>query len=68
MTDVNNDLKLVRIDVTKKELRYFISCGFALVQNVPEESLPTYCGLNKDEVVAISLRLRQLADQLNIDM
>lgn len=68
MTETNEGLESIRIEVTHKELRYFIACGFALMQNVPEDSLPTYCGLNKNEILEISLRLREMADQFGIDM
>lgn len=68
MTEINNGLKSIHLEVTHRELRYFISCGLALVQNVPEGSLPTYCGLNKEEILKVSLRLREVADQLGVDM
>lgn len=63
-----NDLNKINIEITRKELRYLISCGLALVQNVPEESLPTYCGLGKEEILEISFRLRGVADQLGVVM
>jgi len=59
---------LINLEVTPRELRYFVSCGLALVQNVPESSLATYCGLSKDEIVDISMRLREVADKLGLDM
>lgn len=68
MTELNNGLEPIHIEVTHRELRYFISCGLALVQNIPEESLPTYCGLSKDEISVVSLRLREIADQLGVDI
>lgn len=68
MTEINNGLEPIHLEVTHKELRYFILCGLALVQNIPEGSLSTYCGLNKDEILVVSLRLREIADQLGIDM
>ncbi|MDT3723274.1 hypothetical protein RND78_27705 [Pseudomonas oryzihabitans] len=68
MTLINDDLEYVRLEITHKELRYFISCGLALVQNVPESSLSTYCGLSKKEILDVSLRLREVADQLGVDM
>lgn len=68
MTLINDDLKYIRLEITHKELRYFISCGLALVQNVPESSLSTYCGLSKKEILDVSLRLREVADQLGVDM
>lgn len=68
MTEINNGLEFINLEVTHRELRYFISCGLALVQNVPEDSLPTYCGLSKDEILEVSLRLREIADQLGVDV
>ena len=68
MTELNSGLEPIHLQVTHRELRYFISCGLALVQNVPEDSLPTYCGLRKDEILEVSLRLREIADQLGVDM
>jgi short-subunit dehydrogenase involved in D-alanine esterification of teichoic acids len=68
MTELIKSLEPIHLEVTQRELRYFISCGLALMQNVPEDALPTYCGLSKGEILAVSLRLREIADQLDIDM
>lgn len=62
------DNELVTLKVTKQELRYFIACGVALAQHIPSDSLPTYCGMTKDEIIAVSLKLRALADDLNVGM
>ena len=62
------DNELVTLKVTKQELRYFIACGLALMQHVPSDSLPTYCGMTKDEIIAVSLKLRALADDLDVGM
>ncbi len=67
MSERNIDSKIIMLEVTPKELRYFVSCGFALIQNIPDDSLPTYCGLNKDEIIEVSLRLRELAEKLGVD-
>lgn len=56
MTEINNGLEFINLKVTHRELQYFISCGLALVLNVPEDFLPTYCGLSKDEILEVSLR------------
>ncbi|UYC12116.1 hypothetical protein [Xanthomonas sp. CFBP 8445] len=53
--------------VTERELRYFISCGIALIQKVPEDSLPTYCGLSKNEIVDVSMRRREFADRRGVE-
>lgn len=68
MTENNNSVEPIHLEITHRELRYFISCGLALVQNVPEDSLQTYCGLSKDEILEVSLRLREVADKLGVDM
>lgn len=54
--------------VTAEELRYLISCGIALVQHIPPESLSTYCGFTKEEIIAISTKLKKVADDHGIDM
>lgn len=68
MSEQINNFDSIDLKVTPKELRYFISCGLALIENVPENSLPTYCGLNKSEIVDISMRLRAFADELGVHM
>jgi hypothetical protein len=68
MNKTNEFCKKINIEITDRELRYFISCGLALVQNVPENSLPTYCGFSKDDILEISLRLRSIADKMGVDM
>ncbi|MBB5943402.1 hypothetical protein [Xanthomonas sp. 3307] len=62
------DLGGINVKVTEKELRYFIACGIALIQNVPEDSLPTYCGFNKDEIIGVSMKLREFADREGIEI
>ncbi|MBU9811940.1 hypothetical protein J1785_19690 [Rahnella sp. SL6] len=68
MSEKINDCDYINFRVTPKELRYFVSCGLALIQNVPEGSLTTYCGLNKNEIIDISIRLRALADEIGVQM
>ncbi|WP_371181130.1 hypothetical protein [Xanthomonas sacchari] len=63
-----DDFGEINVVITKRELRYFISCGVALIQNVPEDSLPTYCGLSKDEIIDISMRLREFADRKGMEI
>jgi hypothetical protein len=58
----------IDLKVTPKELRYFISCGLALIQNVPENSLSTYFGLNKGDIIDVSMRLRAFADEIGVHM
>lgn len=60
--------RAVEVKLTAAELRYVIACGMALVQNVPAASLPTYCGLTKEEIIEFSRRLRELADASHVEM
>jgi len=64
----SSDIDCVTLKVTKRELRYLIACGPALAQNIPSESLPTYCGMTKDEIIAVTLKLRALANNLAVDV
>jgi hypothetical protein len=68
MNEPVNEQDYISLKITPRELRYFVSCGLALIQNVPDESLSTYCGLSKDEIIEVSLRLREVADKLGVDM
>jgi hypothetical protein len=68
MNEKINNFDSIDLKVTPKELRYFISCGLALIENVPESSLPTYCGLSKGEIIEISIRLRAFADEVGVPM
>lgn len=54
--------------ITPRELRCFISCGLALIQNIPDGSLSAYFGLSEDQIIEVSLRLREAADKLGVDM
>ncbi|WP_338523923.1 hypothetical protein NUH87_30160 [Pseudomonas batumici] len=68
MSENVKDFGFIDLKVTPKELRYFVSCGLALIQNIPESSLATYCGLSKEDIIDISMRLRAVADKLGVDM
>jgi hypothetical protein len=68
MSEQIKNFDSIDLKVTPKELRYFISCGLALIQNVPENSLSTYCGLNKGEIIDVSMRLRAFADEIGVHM
>lgn len=68
MNESVKESDFIDLKVTPRELRYFVSCGLALIQNIPDESLSTYCGLSKDEIIEVSLRLREAAEKLGIDM
>ena len=58
----------IELQVSAAELRYLIACGVALAQNVPEKSLPTYCGFTKDEIVRTTAKLRKVLEQHGHDM
>jgi hypothetical protein len=58
----------MQIEVTPDELRYLIACGAALAQNIPERSLPTYCGFDKQQIVDFSARMRRELDGAGLDM
>lgn len=56
----------VRLSV--EELRYVISCGSALLQNIPEGSLSTYTRFSKDQIIEFSARIRAQLDEAGHDM
>ncbi|MFK4727077.1 hypothetical protein ABIE89_008177 [Bradyrhizobium niftali] len=58
----------MQIQLTAEELRYVIRCGAALVQNIPNISLPTYCGFDKDQIVEFNRRMRDELDKAGLDM
>ncbi|MFG3597129.1 hypothetical protein [Bradyrhizobium sp. RDI18] len=58
----------MQIEVTPEELRYIVRCGAALSQNVPEKSLPTYCGFDKQQIVDFSARMRDELDKAGLDL
>lgn len=58
----------VDVQLTPDELRHLISCGAALLQNLPEDSLPTYCHFNKARIIEFSTRLRTCLDEVGFDM
>lgn len=58
----------VQVALTLDEIRYLISCGAALAQNVPEDALPTYCGFTKRQIFDFSKKIRNELDRFGIDM
>jgi len=60
--------QIVDIQLTPDELRYLISCGAALVQNLPEGSLPTYYHFNRAQIIEFSARMRARLDEAGYDM
>lgn len=59
---------MTSIEINDDELRYLISCGAALLQNIPEESLPTYCHFTKDQIIKLMIRFREIADNNGVDI
>ncbi|GAA0660118.1 hypothetical protein GCM10009426_07790 [Rheinheimera tangshanensis] len=55
--------KKISIELTEQELSYLISCGAALLQNIPEESLQTYCSFSKEQIIEFIVRLRGVAEE-----
>lgn len=58
----------IDIQLSPGELRYLISCGVALIQNLSEGSLPTYCHFNKAQIIEFSARMRARLDEAGYDM
>ncbi|WP_156629445.1 hypothetical protein [Methylobacterium sp. Leaf85] len=58
----------MQIEVTAEELRYIIRCGAALAQLLPNTSLPTYCGFDRDQIVEFSARMRNDLEKEGLDM
>lgn len=59
---------MISIEINDDELRYLISCGAALLQNIPEKSLPTYCHFTKDQIIELMIRFREIADSNGVDI
>ncbi|SEQ47820.1 hypothetical protein [Sphingobium sp. YR768] len=58
----------MQIEITPDELRYLIKCGAALAQNIPEKSLITYCGFDKQQIIDFSEKMRRELDTSGLDM
>jgi hypothetical protein len=63
-----NDEKMINIALSEKELRYIIACGIALMQNVPEGSVATYCGFSHEQIVEFSRKMKNVADDSGIEL
>ncbi len=59
---------LINVDLTVEEIRYLVSCGIALAQNIPTKSLPTYCTFNIDQIIEFSKKMRSVMDEHGLDM
>jgi argininosuccinate lyase len=60
--------KTVAVQLTPDDLRYLISCGVALVQNLSEVSLPTYCHFNKAQIIEFSACMCARLNKAGYDM
>ena len=60
--------KKYEVLLSSSELRYLVSCSFALLLNIPKGSLSTYTPFTKDEIIEFSLRMRKFMDDNNLDM
>jgi hypothetical protein len=67
MNRANSDEPL-EIRLTAEELRYVVSCGAALLQHIPEKSLPTYTCFSKQQIIEFSIRIRNIMDENGLDM
>ena len=63
-----SEIETVRVSLSVDELRYVIACGAALLQNIPESSLPTYTRFTKQEIVDFSAKMRDELNRLGLDM
>lgn len=59
-------MKKIDLKVTEEELAYLIACGAALLQNIPEKSLPTYCQFNKKQIIEFTMKLAKIAENHNL--
>ena len=60
--------KVVQVELSLDELRYIISCGAALAQNIRSDAVVTYCGFDIPQIVAFSRRMREKLDAAGEDM
>lgn len=56
----------INLKVTDEELAYLIACGAALLQNIPENSLPTYCQFDKKQIIEFTMKLARIAEIHNL--
>ena len=56
------------VQLRPDELRYMVSCGFALSANVSAKSFPMYCHFDADQALDFSIRIRRLMDEHGLDM
>ncbi|NKZ39036.1 hypothetical protein HF690_08740 [Oleiagrimonas citrea] len=63
-----SEVKAVQVTLTVDELRYVIACGAALLQNIPESSLPTYSKFTKQQIIDFSVKMRDELERFGFDM
>lgn len=55
--------KIVSVQLNESELRFMVSAGFGLLQNIPENSLSTYVDFSKEEILEFSTKIRLIMDK-----
>lgn len=60
--------KKISVELTETELRYLVSCGFALLQHIPANSLSTYSNMSKNEITEFSKKIRCIMDDNKLSM
>ena len=60
--------EMILVELSLDELKYVIRCGGALVVNVSEAALPTYCGFTSDEIYSFSKKMRDILDGTGHDL
>ncbi|GLQ30256.1 hypothetical protein [Litoribrevibacter albus] len=58
--------KRIQITLSERELIYLIQSGSALITNISENALTTYCGFNKEEILEFSSKMREIADKESV--
>lgn len=58
----------ISVNLSEFELRFLLSAGTGLLQNIPEGSLPTYTNFSKEEIMEFSKRIRKIMDQNDISL
>ena len=51
----------IQVELNESEIDYLLACGSALLQNLPEQSLPTYCDFSKVEIIKFGEKIYDLA-------
>ena len=60
--------KKVEDEFTEDDLVFIYTSCFALLQNISEQALPTYCGYTKQEVIEFIDRCKIILQENNIEL